>query len=47
VRVHDVAETAEFLTVQGALRGEIATDPSLHLPEELRRHRTRFARDNR
>ena len=37
VRVHDVAATADFLTVRAALRGEIDVRPDLHLPEALRR----------
>jgi len=36
-RVHDVAEAADFLAVRAALRGEIAVDRDLQLPEELRR----------
>jgi dihydropteroate synthase len=39
LRVHDVAEVAEFLTVWSALRGEAEPKPGLHLPEHLRRHR--------
>jgi dihydropteroate synthase len=39
LRVHDVAEAAEFLAVRTALRGEAAIDPELRLAEELRRHR--------
>jgi dihydropteroate synthase len=37
LRVHDVAEVADFLRVRRALRGEIDVPPDLHLPEELRR----------
>ena len=37
VRVHDVAETVDFLTVRGALRGEVEVPRDLHLAEELRR----------
>ncbi len=36
-RVHDVAATADFLTVRAALRGESAPEPGLELPEHLRR----------
>jgi dihydropteroate synthase len=36
-RVHDVAAAADFLTVRGALRGEIPVQRDLHLREELRR----------
>jgi dihydropteroate synthase len=38
LRVHDVAETVEFLAVRAALNGEATVDPGLRLPEELRRH---------
>jgi len=37
VRVHEVAETVDFLTVRAALAGETAVDPGLRLPDELRR----------
>ena len=37
LRVHDVAETRDFLTVRRALRGEVDLPPDLHLPEDLRR----------
>ena len=37
LRVHDVAETRDFLTVRRALRGEIDVPRDLHLPEDLRR----------
>ena len=39
LRVHDVAATVDFLTVRAALAGELAVDPQLRLPEELRRQR--------
>jgi dihydropteroate synthase len=37
LRVHDVAEVADFLTVRAALRGEREVDPALALADELRR----------
>lgn len=37
VRVHDVAETARYLTVRAALAGEQAVPADLALPEHLRR----------
>jgi hypothetical protein len=37
LRVHDVAATADYLTVAAALSGELQVDPGLHLPEALRR----------
>ena len=37
LRVHDVADTRDFLAVRRALRGEIEVPPDLHLPEDLRR----------
>jgi dihydropteroate synthase len=37
VRVHDVADAADYLRVRGALRGEVDVAPDLHLAEELRR----------
>jgi dihydropteroate synthase len=37
LRVHDVAGVRDFLTVRAALRGELAIDPDLALPVELRR----------
>lgn len=37
LRVHDVAETAEYLRVRTALRGDLPIPADLHLPEELRR----------
>jgi dihydropteroate synthase len=40
LRVHDVAEVADYLAVRAALRGEAGADPALHLPEELRRQAT-------
>ena len=39
LRVHDVAETARFLAVRSALRGEVDVPPDLSLPEHLRRKR--------
>ena len=39
LRVHDVAEAAEFLRVRAALRGELQVDPSLMLDEGLRHAR--------
>lgn len=37
VRVHDVAQTADFLAVRAALSGELELDRELRLAEELRR----------
>jgi dihydropteroate synthase len=37
IRVHDVAETADFLAVRAALRGEAAVPEALELDERLRR----------
>ena len=37
LRVHDVAETADFLAVQAALGGARELDPALRLADELRR----------
>jgi dihydropteroate synthase len=37
VRVHDVADAADYLRVRGALRGEIDVNADLMLAEELRR----------
>ena len=37
VRVHDVGETAEFITVWAALRGDVPVDPALRLSIQLRR----------
>ena len=37
LRVHDVAATADFLAVRGALRGQIDTRPGLELAANLRR----------
>jgi len=39
LRVHDVAAVRDYLTVRGALRGELALPDDLHLPVELRRER--------
>ncbi len=39
LRVHDVEQAAEFLTVRAALRGELAVDPALALDESLRHAR--------
>ena len=36
LRVHDVAEAADFLTVAAALGGEGEVDSSLHVPDTLR-----------
>ncbi len=36
LRVHDVAETADFLAVRGALGGEAEVDRGLRLPDEIR-----------
>jgi dihydropteroate synthase len=37
LRVHDVAEVAEFLSVRAALAGEVPVDSALRLPVDLRR----------
>jgi dihydropteroate synthase len=37
LRVHDVAQAVDFLTVRSVLAGELELDPGLGLPEELRR----------
>lgn len=37
LRVHDVAEVADFLAVRAALAGEAAVDSGLNLPVDLRR----------
>lgn len=37
LRVHDVGDVGDFLTVRRALRGDIELPPDLHLPEALRR----------
>jgi dihydropteroate synthase len=37
LRVHDVAEVADFLAVRAALAGDTAVDSGLNLPVELRR----------
>jgi dihydropteroate synthase len=37
LRVHDVAATADFLAVRGALNGELPVDPSLRIDDALRR----------
>jgi len=39
LRVHDVAASADFLSVRAALRGETALEPGLELPEHLHRER--------
>ena len=39
LRVHDVAEVRDFLTVRAALRGEANVPEELHLEESLRRQR--------
>jgi dihydropteroate synthase len=36
LRVHDVAETADFIKVRGALQGEFDVDPALRLSDDLR-----------
>lgn len=40
LRVHDVADTRDFLTVRGALRGEVKVSRELRLDERLRREGT-------
>jgi dihydropteroate synthase len=42
VRVHDVAEVVDFLTVRRTLRHEIEIPSDLHLPKALRRELVRF-----
>lgn len=37
LRVHDVAEVADYLAVRAVLRGERDLDPGLRVPEHLRR----------
>jgi dihydropteroate synthase len=37
LRVHDVAETADFLAVRAALKGETEVDPELRISDGLRR----------
>ena len=37
LRVHDVAATRDFLTVRGALRGDLAVPADLQLADDLRR----------
>ncbi|HEY0343268.1 MAG TPA: dihydropteroate synthase [Solirubrobacteraceae bacterium] len=39
LRVHDVAEAADFLAVRAALRGELEVDPALALDEAIRHAR--------
>ena len=39
LRVHDVAQAAEFLAVRAALRGELEVDPALALDDALRHAR--------
>ena len=41
LRVHDVAEVADYLAVRAALRGEAEVDPTLSLPVDLRRESRR------
>jgi dihydropteroate synthase len=36
-RVHDVRECSDYLSVRAVLRGEVEVDPSLRVPEHLRR----------
>jgi dihydropteroate synthase len=36
LRLHDVADAADFLTVQAALRADSGVDPALHLSDALR-----------
>jgi dihydropteroate synthase len=43
LRVHDVAEVAEFLAVKAALAGDTELDSGLRLTEDLRREPTRAA----
>ena len=43
LRVHDVAEVVDFLTVRRALRREMEIPADLHLPEALRREPVRFS----
>jgi dihydropteroate synthase len=43
LRVHDVAEVADFLAVRAALAGEESVDPGLRLSEDLRREPSRAA----
>jgi dihydropteroate synthase len=43
LRVHDVAEVAEFLAVRAALAGEVDLDSGLRLTEDLRREPSRAA----
>jgi hypothetical protein len=37
LRVHDVAEVADYLAVRAALAGEAEVDPELRLATDLRR----------
>jgi hypothetical protein len=39
LRVHDVAEVADFLAVRAVLAGEAPVDSGLNLPVDLRRER--------
>jgi dihydropteroate synthase len=39
LRVHDVAEAADFLTVRAALRGDVEVDPGLALDDAIRHAR--------
>lgn len=36
LRVHNVSETADFIAIRAALRGEVAVDPGLRLSDDLR-----------
>jgi dihydropteroate synthase len=40
LRVHDVGEVRDFLTIRAVLRGHVEVPPHLHLPEDLRREPT-------
>ncbi len=39
IRAHDVAETRDFLTVLGALAGEVEVPAGLRIDESIRRER--------
>jgi dihydropteroate synthase len=47
LRVHDVAATADFLTVRSALRGDSELDPALQLADALRWAQSRSGRPDR